>query len=110
MNEEKYLEVAKKDWYQTAFVLLIYITTLTLFAVPLLPDYWYFWLLIVVAGLAFLVAWHAKNFAYICPNCGDVFEISVLDDLLGPSGVNKKYLKCPKCGKRAWAKIMRIKK
>lgn len=56
MNVEKYLEVTKKDWYQTAFVLLIYIIILGLFSILLLPDYWYFWLLIVVAGLAMLVA------------------------------------------------------
>jgi predicted RNA-binding Zn-ribbon protein involved in translation (DUF1610 family) len=110
MNEEKYLEVTEKDWFQTTVALLIYVATLVLFSVLLLPDYWYFWLLIVLAGLAVLVAWHAKNFAYMCPKCSEVFEASALEDFLGPNGLNKKYMKCPKCGKRAWAKIMRIKK
>jgi len=110
MNVKRYGEVTKKDWYQTALILLIFITTLGLSSVILLPGYWYFWLLIVVVGVALLVAWHAKNFAYCCPGCGEVFEISALEDFLGPNGVNKKYLKCPKCGKRAWAEILRIKK
>src|SRR5674536_67710 len=66
----------------------------------------YFWLLIVVAGMALLVAWHAENFAYICPKCGAVFEISGLKDFLGPNSITKKYLKCPKCKKRAWAETV----
>ena len=37
-------------------------------------------------------------------------EVSILENFLGPDGVNKKYLKCPKCGKRGWAEILRIKK
>jgi uncharacterized protein with PIN domain len=50
-----------------------------------------------------------KNFAYRCPVCGEVFEISATENFLGPNGVNKKYLKCPKCGKRGWVEILRIK-
>jgi uncharacterized C2H2 Zn-finger protein len=75
----------------------------------LLPGYWYFWLPIVVSVLALLVRWHAKNFAYRCPRCGKVFEVSTFEDFLGPNGVNKKYLKCPICRRRAWAEILRIK-
>jgi len=109
MNREKYWEITKKDWFQTAFLLLIFVMTLGLFSIFLLPGYWYFWLLIVAVELALLVAWHAKNFAYRCPRCGEVFEISTLGDFLGPNGVNKKYLKCPKCRKKAWAEVLRIK-
>ena len=109
MNGEKYWEVTKKDWYRTTLILLVFIATLGFFSVLMLPDYWYFWLLIVVAGMALLVAWHAENFAYICPKYGAVFEISGLKDFLGPNSITKKYLKCPKCKKRAWAEILRIK-
>ena len=56
------------------------------------------------------VAWHTKNFTYRCPSCGEVFEVSTLENFLNPNGVNKKYLKCPNCGKRDWAEILRIKK
>ena len=102
-------KLRKKTGIGQPCILLVFIATLGFFSVLLLPDYWYFWLLIVVAGMALLVAWHAENFAYICPKCGAVFEISALKDFLGPNSITKKYLKCPKCKKRAWAEILRIK-
>ncbi len=109
MNREKYRETTKKDWLQTAFLLLIFITTVGLFSILLPPDYWYFWLLIMAAELSLLVAWHAKNFSYRCPRCGEVFDISTIEDLISPNGVNKKYVKCPKCRKRYWVEILRVK-
>jgi hypothetical protein len=109
MIREKYWEVTKEEWFQTAFLLFIFLTILGISSFLLLPGYWYYWLLIVVAALAMLVERHAKNFAYLCPRCNKVFEISALEDLLGPNGVNKKYLKCPICRRKAWAEILRIK-
>ena len=109
MIREKYWEVTKKDWFQTAFRFFILITVLGISTVLLLPGYWYFWLLTVMIALALLVEWHAKYFVYRCPRCGKVFGISALEDLLSPNGVNKKYLKCPICRRRAWAEILRIK-
>jgi uncharacterized C2H2 Zn-finger protein len=109
MNREKYWEITKKDWLQTAFLLLMFITTLGLFSILLLPDYWYFWILIIAVELLLIVSWHAKNFSYRCPKCDQVFEISTIQDVISPNGVNKKYLKCPKCRKRAWAEVLRIK-
>jgi Na+/H+ antiporter NhaB len=55
----------KKDWYQTALITLLFITTLVFFSILLLPDYWYSWILVVAAALALLVAWHAKNYARV---------------------------------------------
>ena len=108
MHRENYWEVMKKDWYQTALIILLFITTLVFFSILLLPDYWYFWILVVAAALALLEALHAKNYTYICPKCGEVFEVSALKDFLGPNSINKKYLKCPKCRKRAWDEILEI--
>ncbi|MGB9938882.1 hypothetical protein [Methanosarcina sp.] len=109
MDRDRYWEVSKRDWYGTARVLFAFITVIMISSVFLLPDRWYLWLTIIAGGLALLVAWHAKNFAYLCPGCGEVFEISTLEDFLSPNGVNKKYLRCPRCGKRAWADILKIK-
>lgn len=110
MDVKKYRKTTKKDWYRTAFVLLLFIALIGLFSVLLLPDYWYFWLLIIATGTLLLVIWHTKNFAYRCPACGEVFEVSTLENFLSPSSINKKYLKCPKCGKRGWAEILRIER
>jgi hypothetical protein len=107
MNRGKYRGIPKKGWSQTAFLILIFIT-LGLFFIFLFPDYWYLWLLIIGGGLALLVVWHTKNFAYRCPRCDKVFEVSAIEEFLGPTGINAKYLKCPKCGKRAWVEMLRI--
>lgn len=109
MSREKYWEVTKKYWFRTAHLLFIFITILGIFTFLLFPGYWYFWLLIVIVTLAMLLKWHAKNFAYGCPKCGKVFEISVLEDLLCPDVVNRKYLQCPMCRRKAWAELLRIK-
>ena len=109
MDAEKYWEATEMDWDRTALLLRIFGAVVGLSSIFLLPHHWYFWILIFVAGVALLVIWHTKNFAYRCPGCGEVFEISTFEDLLGPNSINKKYLKCPKCRKRAWAEILRIK-
>jgi DNA-directed RNA polymerase subunit RPC12/RpoP len=108
MAAGKYSEVRKKDWFQTALLLFIFITVSSVSAIFLLPGYWYFWLLTILALLILLLEWHARNFAYRCPRCGKIFEISALEGLLGPNSINKKYLNCPLCRKKAWADILRI--
>lgn len=62
--------------------------------------------LISIGGLFLLVRWHAKNTAYICPNCGHTFMISTAKDFLSPHWFNKKLLKCPKCGKSSWCEMI----
>jgi hypothetical protein len=109
MIGRKYWEVKKKDRFQMALLLFIFIILSGIFALLFLPGYWYFWLVIFVVALALLLEWHAKNFAYCCPRCGKVFEISMFEDLFCPNSVNKKYLQCPICKRRAWAEILRIK-
>jgi predicted RNA-binding Zn-ribbon protein involved in translation (DUF1610 family) len=109
MDAEKYWDVTRKDWSRTSILLLLFVAVTGLSSILLLTEHWYFWFLIVAGSLVLLVVWHTKNFAYLCPGCGQIFEISTIDDLLGPNGVDKKYLKCPKCGKRSWAEILKIK-
>ncbi len=75
-------------------------------AIFLIPADWSIGLIIIIVTtiiLLLLVRWHARNFAYRCPECGQEFEISVFTDFISPHGVGKKYLKCPRCQKRSWA-------
>ena len=99
----------RSDWYGVAQVLFAFIVITMISSVFLLAGYWYLWIMIMAGGLVLLIVWHTKNFAYLCPGCGEVFEVSTLEDFISPNGVNKKYLRCPRCGKRAWADILRIK-
>jgi len=64
-------------------------------------------LIIAAVVLFFLVRWHAEISAYICPRCKNWFIISPLTDLVTPQTFTNKYLKCPKCGKRSWARVIR---
>lgn len=60
---------------------------------------------ITITALGFLVLWHSKTTAYICKQCDTKFNITFLTDLVSPQmPPNKKYLKCPNCKKRAWAR------
>lgn len=61
-------------------------------------------LTINVVLLVLLVSWHSSTTAYICKKCNKKFIIGFFTDLLSPHTTNKKYLKCPHCGKRTWAK------
>lgn len=109
MSVKKYGKTAKGDWFRTAFILFLFIAVTVFSSILLLPDYWYLWLLVIITGILLLVIWHTKNFAHLCPKCGEVFEVSVLENFLGPNGINRKYLKCPRCRRRSWAEILRIK-
>ena len=57
-------------------------------------------LIVIFFTIFVLILWHARNTAYLCPNCDHEFEISFWQDLLSPAFFNKKLLKCPKCGIR----------
>lgn len=59
--------------------------------------------------LFILVRWHSRITAYICPRCHNKFTITPFIDFISPQGFTSKYLKCPNCGKRVWAKVIRIK-
>ncbi|MCG8485569.1 MAG: MerR family transcriptional regulator [Clostridia bacterium] len=60
---------------------------------------------ITITVLGFLVLWHSKTTAYICKQCDTKFNITFLTDLVSPQvPPNKKYLKCPNCKKRVWAR------
>lgn len=109
MNRNRYWEIMQGNWYVMAQVLFAFIALTMVSSFFLLPGYWYLWLIIISGGLALLVAWHAKNFVYLCPGCGEVFKVSRFDNFISPNSVNKKYLRCPKCGRRTWTDILRTK-
>jgi len=66
----------------------------------------YLIILIAIVGMFLLVTWHSKNYAYICKNCSNKFTLSTFQDFVSPQGLTTKYAKCPKCGKRTWAKVV----
>lgn len=56
----------------------------------------------VALVLFFIVRWHARNTAYVCPDCGHRFVISAWVDFISPHYPDKKRLRCPSCSKKSW--------
>ena len=61
---------------------------------------------VVIVLIVALIWWHARNTAYRCGACGHEFVVSVWRDAFSPHMIETKYLKCPGCGKRSWAKAL----
>lgn len=106
-----YREVTAKDWRKVALYILLALLVIAVsgwLLIPLAkPIGMIVWLAVIVAGaLFFLVKWHARSTAYRCPACGQEFEISILADFISPQVPDKKYLKCPHCGRREWAAVL----
>jgi len=106
-----YRKVTNRDWWRVGGYTLLTFVIIVVTAVILIPMAgsvgFVVWLALFVSGSLFLlVRWHAINTAYRCPACGYEFEISVFTDLVSLQVPNKKYLKCPKCGKRNWATVL----
>ena len=89
----------------------IYVTLISAGAFYLLPEYWYLWMVLVVAGMLILVNWHQQKTAYRCPKCDHLYEISFLADLTAPHGIDKEgpwlYIKCPSCKQRSKTKVLK---
>jgi DNA-directed RNA polymerase subunit RPC12/RpoP len=106
-----YREVTRRDWCRLGGCALLTVAVIVVTAAILIPLAWpvglIVWLAMFVSGSLFLlVRWHAKVTAYRCPACGYEFEISVLTDFASLQVPDKKYLKCPRCGKRDWATVL----
>ena len=106
-----YREVTKSDWWRVGAYTLLAVAIIAITALILIPVAWpvglVVWLALFVSGdLFLLVRWHANSTAYRCPACEHEFELSVFTDLVSPHVPDKKYLKCPQCGKRNWATVL----
>ncbi len=82
------------------------VATLTYFAVVFgFGTAFWVWLgAFMILGLAIsaVVRWHARNVAYRCGSCREVFTIGPLVDFTSPHFPGRKHLRCPRCGKRSW--------
>jgi DNA-directed RNA polymerase subunit RPC12/RpoP len=107
----KVTEPTRKDYTQSIIYILIFIFVISIGAIFLLPTYWYLWVGVVIVGLVILVNWHKRKTAYVCPNCGQVYVVSFLTDLLAPHGIDKEgawlLLRCPNCHERHKTKVLK---
>lgn len=106
----------EKGRYRTETILLIslFIAGIIAGAIFVIPFHWpigfIVWLFFLAGGgLYLLVRWHAKNTFYICSKCNHTFAISTLKNFLSPHMIDKKLLRCPKCGESSWFEAVSIK-
>ena len=111
-TNNRYLDPTYKDWISGITWLLAYLITISLGAFYLVPEYWYWWLLILDVSTVLLVIKQNRNYACRCRECGHEFEVSFLTNLLSPHGVDKEgswqWVKCPGCEKRAKASVIKV--
>ena len=59
---------------------------------------------VMVTGIGVAVALELTCGAFECRKCGHRFVPSIGAYLMGAHSATTRHLKCPKCGKRSWAK------
>lgn len=100
-----------KDVIRSVIFLTVYVLAISAGAFLLLPKMWNAMLAVVLVGMVLLVNRHKQKTAYRCPNCGHVYEISFLTDLIAPHGVNKEggwlLLRCPNCRQRRKTTVLK---
>ena len=64
-----------------------------------------------MVGVALLVFWHARTYAYCCRRCGNEFAISAALNFVCPHGLwfegGWKLLRCPRCHRWTRARVIR---
>lgn len=68
------------------------------------------WWTMLIPTLLFLVffiltcIFYFPNAEFICQKCNKQFKPTVGASVLGPHTITRRYLKCPHCNKKSWAK------
>ncbi len=119
-TDELLLELAKQEeiknkklitnmWVLVTVTLIFYIGILTLACLTLKEGFALGTVICVSTITVVLVAFYALKLEveagyYECKECHNKFVPSYLKALMAPHMSTIRYLKCPKCGKRTWAK------
>ena len=95
--------------------LYIIISTLTILSIlafaasPALINFYHWWpmlvsgiIMIVLIVLTCII--YFTNAEFICTKCNKQFKPTVRAGIMGPHTITRRYLKCPHCNKKSWAK------
>ncbi len=61
--------------------------------------------IIITVGIVVGIMWERTIFAFQCAHCKTRFVPTVVAYVMGIHAWHKRYLKCPKCGKRTWCRL-----
>ena len=64
-------------------------------------------MLLVIPGVGLVLRWMARAFAYRCPECGELFQLTALGQFTAINMGDERSVRCPRCGKRSWVKALR---
>lgn len=84
------------------FTLIIVVSFI--FILPIKVYGGFIFTLEIFIGVCILIYWHSRNYAFICGCCNHKFTIGVFKGAMSIHSARVRYLKCPRCKKRTWAK------
>jgi len=108
--------VPKSEIKVSLALIAVLVIVVAVSSLLMLTPYWYLWPVILGVVLVLVAYFSASKHLYRCPNCGEEFRISALQDFFAPHGISRnpdgellewKLLKCPSCSKRE--KCYRVK-
>jgi DNA-directed RNA polymerase subunit RPC12/RpoP len=63
--------------------------------------------LAAVLAVLLLCRWMASAWGYRCPDCNEMFQLTLLAQFTAVNMGDERNVRCPKCGKRHWIKPVR---
>ena len=113
-TKKKFEDPTWRDWVSGITLIVIFLVVIGIGGFLLIPDYWYVWLMLVIAGTLLLTLNQTRNYACRCRDCGHEFSINFLTNLTSPHGIDKKgswlWLKCPSCEIKGKVSVIRVVK
>ncbi len=110
-TKKKFEDPTRRDWVLGIFWLVIYLVVIGVGAFLLIPDHWFWWLVLVLGGTLLLTLNQNQNYACRCRSCGHEFQIGFLTNLISPHGVDKEgswlWVKCPDCEEKGKVTVIR---
>lgn len=63
----------------------------------------------VVGAIVFLLLlrWMSRAWGYRCPQCGELFQLSMPGQFTAINMGEERSIRCPHCGRRSWMKVLR---
>lgn len=104
----QYQKITKKELAKTIVCIILVFMVVIIGPLIFLPDYGYIGAGLQLIGIYAFLKWHTKNYAYLCPNCGYVFQISIIRFLISQhTGLTSCILKCPRCKQLSDAMVVK---
>ena len=61
-------------------------------------------LAVVLVAVLFLLRWLSRSFGYRCPECNQMFQLTMLGQFTAINMGSVRSVRCPHCGKRSCVK------